>query len=218
VPQAVLGDNARALVLDRDPGTGHVRFNPAYLQFCRDWGSATAQAYRARRRQGRVGVKYASETGWRSSLRELLAREASVGLVCTRNYLYKTTHERPRSASKRRSGLRDRPNPRLVSRDRRLSRQSAVIHSRRRHHPQACRTAGAGPGGGWFVNSVSIFHGTALVAAHRRAVEPHISVIDRSHFEGLWRRPTASAISDPSALKALGRSLADYAALVGDVR
>ncbi len=66
VPQAVLGDNARALVLDRDPGTGHVRFNPAYLQFCRDWG-VTPRAcgpYRARTK-GKVesGVKYVKRNG-----------------------------------------------------------------------------------------------------------------------------------------------------------
>lgn len=60
VPQAVLGDNARALVTERDRGTGHVRFNPAYLQFCRDW-EVTPRAcgpYRARTK-GKVesGVK-----------------------------------------------------------------------------------------------------------------------------------------------------------------
>jgi transposase len=229
VPQAVLGDNARALVLDRDPGTGHVRFNPAYLQFCRDW-SVTPRAcgpYRARTK-GKVesGVKYVKRNGLAgrrfASFAEL---ERHLSAWCARvdARLHKTTYERPRERfeAAERAALRPLPNPRLVSRERRLSRRVSsdsfvdvdtirysVPHRLVRDRVEVLVRE----------DSVCIFHGAALVAEHRRAVEPHTSVIDRSHFEGLWRRPTASATSDPSALKALGRSLADYAALVGDVR
>jgi transposase len=37
VPRNLLGDNARALVIDRDRLTGTVWFHPAYLALCRDW-------------------------------------------------------------------------------------------------------------------------------------------------------------------------------------
>jgi hypothetical protein len=59
-------------------------------------------------------------------------------------------------------------------------------------------------------NTVRIFHASTLVADHHRSFEPHSQVIDRSHFDGIWRRsrPTIAGVQSP--LAALGRSLADY--------
>jgi transposase len=37
VPQEVLGDNAKALVLKHDRQAQTVEFHPSYLAFCRDW-------------------------------------------------------------------------------------------------------------------------------------------------------------------------------------
>jgi hypothetical protein len=66
---------------------------------------------------------------------------------------------------------------------------------------------------------VHIFHGTTLVAEHRRSSEPHTTVIDRSHLDGLWRRAsTVPSQPEASPLRALGRSLDDYAAVVGGTR
>lgn len=101
VPHEVLGDNARALVTDRDRGTGHVRFNPAYLLFCRDWG-VTPRAcgpYRARTK-GKVesGVKYVKRNGLAgrrfASFAEL---ESHLAAWCDRvdTRVHRTTHERP---------------------------------------------------------------------------------------------------------------------------
>jgi hypothetical protein len=61
---------------------------------------------------------------------------------------------------------------------------------------------------------VRIFHGTEVVAVHERSFEPYARVIDPRHFDGLWRQPQAEVgpISEP--LAAMGRSLADYAAVV----
>jgi len=59
---------------------------------------------------------------------------------------------------------------------------------------------------------VRIFYGADLVAEHRRSNEPHASVIEQSHYDGLLR-PVGSR-AQPAAggeLAALGRSLADYA-------
>lgn len=230
VPQAVLGDNARALVLERDAGTGHVRFNPAYLQFCRDWG-VTPRAcgpYRARTK-GKVesGVKYAKRNGLAgrrfASFAEL---ERHLAAWCARvdTRVHKTTHERPteRFEAAERAALQPLPSSCLVTRDRRLGRRVSadsfvdvdtvrysVPHRLVRDRVEVLVRE----------DSVRIFHGTTLVAEHRRSSEPHTTVIDRSHLDGLWRR-VATSPSQPEAspLQALGRSLDDYAAVVGGTR
>jgi hypothetical protein len=56
---------------------------------------------------------------------------------------------------------------------------------------------------------VRIFHGSTLVATHRRSSEPHSRVVDPSHWEGLWRLTPATP-PEASPLKALGRALSDY--------
>ena len=74
-------------------------------------------------------------------------------------------------------------------------------------------------------SEVRIFHGAALVATHRRSLEPHSVVRERAHFAGLWR-PTDIPTTEqpeptppvPSPLGALGRSLDDYAAVIGGAR
>jgi transposase len=230
VPQVVLGDNARALVLERDPGTGHVRFNPAYLQFCRDWG-VTPRAcgpYRARTK-GKVesGVKYAKRNGLAgrrfASFAEL---EAHLLAWCARvdARVHRTTRERPieRFEAAERSALQPLPSLHLVTRERRLSRRVSndsfvdvdtvrysVPHRLVRDRVEVLVLEG----------SVRIFHGTALVAEHRRSSEPGTRVVDPSHLDGLWRRSTSCpAEPEASPLQALGRCLADYEAVVGGTR
>ena len=61
VPRTLLGDNARALVLGRDRGTGTVVFHPTYLAFCRDWDvqPRACAPYRARTKgKTEAGVKF----------------------------------------------------------------------------------------------------------------------------------------------------------------
>jgi transposase len=61
VPRTLLGDNARALVVGRDRGTGTVVFHPGYLAFCRDWDvqPRLCAPYRARTNgKTEAGVKY----------------------------------------------------------------------------------------------------------------------------------------------------------------
>ncbi len=36
---------------------------------------------------------------------------------------------------------------------------------------------------------VGVFHGTTVLAEHERARAPHATVVDSSHFDGLWRSP-----------------------------
>jgi len=60
---------------------------------------------------------------------------------------------------------------------------------------------------------VRIFHGGKLVATHHRSSEPHSRVVDSAHWEGLWR-PTPAPQASASPLRALGRTLDDYAEVV----
>ena len=62
-------------------------------------------------------------------------------------------------------------------------------------------------------DDVRIFHGGSVVAKHRRSTEPHSRVVDPSHFEGLVRAE-AAPLPEASPLEAMGRRLADYAAVV----
>jgi hypothetical protein len=63
-------------------------------------------------------------------------------------------------------------------------------------------------------HAVEIFHGVVRVAEHRRSSEPHSRVLDPSHLDGLWKRAAAPPPASASALGAMGRSLADYEAVV----
>lgn len=225
VPQTVLGDNARALVLNRD-AAGQVRFNPSYLQFCRDW-DVTPRAcgpYRARTK-GKVesGVKYAKRNALAGrGFESFAALEVHLAAWITRvdRRVHKTTHVRPvdRFEETERGALRPLPSAALPLRERRMPRRvsgdsfvdvDTVRYSvpfrlvRDRVEVQVGETI------------VRVFHGTSLVATHARSFEPHSKVIDSSHFEGLWRRPAAIDPGEISPLAALGRSLEDYAAVVG---
>jgi hypothetical protein len=64
-------------------------------------------------------------------------------------------------------------------------------------------------------DTVRIFHGSTLVATHRRVREPYARVLEPAHVAGLWRvTPTDTAPSDVAPLAALGRSLDAYAAVI----
>src|SRR5262249_29306420 len=63
------------------------------------------------------------------------------------------------------------------------------------------------------LETVRIFHGARLVATHARSSEPFARVIDPAHYAGLWR-PTMTPVADGASLAALGRDLADYAAVI----
>jgi hypothetical protein len=198
-----------------------VRFNPAFLQFCRDW-EVTPRAcrpYRARTK-GKVesGVKYVKRNGIAGRCFESFAAlEAHLARWSARvdRRVHKTTHEKPadRFEHLERAALRPLPERPLQVRERsltrRVSNESLVdIDTVRYSVPHRLVRDRVEVQVG--TNTVRIFHGSALVANHHRSFEPHSQVIDRSHFDGIWRRsrPTIAGVQSP--LAALGRSLADY--------
>jgi hypothetical protein len=63
---------------------------------------------------------------------------------------------------------------------------------------------------------VQIFHGTTVVATHRRVREPCARVLEPAHVAGLWRTTAPDAVArNGASLAALGRSLETYAAIIG---
>lgn len=228
VPRVVLGDNARALVLGRDRATGTVTFHPGYLAFCRDWDvqPRACAPYRARTKgKTEAGVKYVKRNGLAAlAFTSFAALEAHVAawLATADQRVHGTTHETPLARFERAERAALRPLPVYVGprREQRLRRRVAhdalvdidtvrysVPHRLVRDHVEVALDR----------DTVRIFHGTTLVATHRRSYEPYSRIVDPAHWAGLWRVASASP-EDTAPLAPLGRSLDDYAAVVGGTR
>jgi transposase len=230
VPRTVLGDNARALVVDRDRATGAVHFHPAYLAFCRDWDvqPRACAPYRARSK-GKVesGVKYVKRNalaGLAFDSFSALEQHLSAWMPQADARIHGTTHEIPleRFLREEQSALRPLPVRPLPRREQRLRRRVAhdafidvetvrdsVPYQLVRDHVDVAVDE----------ETVRIFHGTTLVATHLRTREPHARVLDPAHVAGLWRVTTS--VPEPmndAPLAACGRSLEVYAAVVGEMR
>jgi transposase len=225
VPRVVLGDNARALVVGRDRATGTVTFHPGYLAFCRDWDvqPRACAPYRARTKgKTEAGVKYVKRNGLADlAFPSFAALEAHLAawLVTADQRVHGTTHETPLARFEREERAALRPLPVYVGprREQRVGRRVAhdalvdvdtvrysVPHRFVRDHVEVALDH----------DTVRIFHGTTLIATHRRSCEPYSRVVDPAHWAGLWR--VASAPREATAsLAQLGRSLDDYAAVVG---
>jgi transposase len=228
VPRTVLGDNARPLVRARDRATGTVIFHPAYLAFCRDWDvqPRACAPYRARTKgKTEAGVKYVK--------RNALADQAFESFAALEQYLgawmtttadqrrHGTTREAPlvRFDRDERAALRSLPVRALPRREQRLRRRVAtdafvdidtvrysVPHRLVRDHVEVLVGE----------HEVRIFHGADAVAVHGRSREPYARVIDPAHYAGLWRLREAEGEPEARAtLAPLGRSLQDYAAVIG---
>jgi transposase len=225
VPVDVLGDNAKALVLDRDKEAGTVRFHPTYLSFCRDWDvqPKACGPYRARtkgktesgvkyvKRNALAGRRFASFAELEGHLVEWMREEADVRI-------HGTTHERPIDRFERdeKAALRPLPLRPLPRRQQRLKRRVAhdalvdvdtvrysVPHQHVREHVEVV----VGD------EQVRVYRGPELIATHVRSREPYARVVVPAHWKGLWRT-TSVEVMAPSNLPALGRTLDEYAAVI----
>jgi transposase len=220
----VLGDNARPLVQGRDRATGTVTFHPGYVAFCRDWDvqPRACAPYRARTK-GKV------ESGVKFVKRNALAGRTFASFAALEQHLaqwmdeadqriHGTTHERPcdRFVRDEQAALRPLPARPLPRREQRLRRRVAsdafvdvetvrysVPYQLVRDHVDVAIDE----------QTVRIFHGSDLVAMHARSREPFARVVEPAHLAGLWRVTT---VREPvgDTLAALGRSLAEYEAVV----
>lgn len=223
VTQTVLVDNAGALVVGRDRVAQTVRFHPAFVAFCRDWGIVprACQPYRARTKgKTESGVKYVKRNaiaGREFESFAALETHLATWTVEADRRVHGTTYEIPVERFERdeRSALAPLPARPLVVRQRRLKRRVAAdclvdVDTIRYSVPHRLVRDDVEVLVG--DDEVSIFHAGAVVAVHRRSFEPHSRVVDQAHYAGLWRRKTEAPV-DTAPLAALGRSLADYAAL-----
>lgn len=227
VTATILGDNARALVLGRDRATGTVHFHPAYLAFCRDWGvqPRACAPYRARTKgKTESGVKYVKRNALAGLTFEsfsALEQHLAGWMLEADRRVHGTTHEAPldRFVRDEQAALRPLPARPLPRREQRLRRRVAhdafvdvetVRYSVPYHLVREHVDVAVGD------ETVRIFHGTTLVATHRRVREPYAQVLEPAHVAGLWRvAPTEPAPADVVSLAPLGRSLDAYAAVIG---
>jgi len=225
VVRDILGDNAKALVVDRDRSTCTVRFHPAYLAFCRDWDvqPRACAPYRARTK-GKIesGVKYVKRNALAGRAFESfheLEEHLRLWMFEADRRVHGTTFERPIDRFHRDEVMALRPLPArpLRARQQRMLRRVAndslvdidtvrysVPHRLVRDRVEVALGD----------SEVRIYHGAQLVAVHPRSFEPHAMVRDFAHYAGLWRAPTAAASPTPDtgSLAAYGRSLHDYQA------
>ena len=200
VPRTVLGDNARALVVDHDRVARLVTFHPAYVAFAKDWGFTPRACgpYRAR-------TKGKTESGVKYVKRNALAGRSFASFEAVQSHLaawmreadereHGTTHEPPRRRFERdeRHALQPLPFLALPIRERRLKRRVAhdalvdvdtvrysVPHRLVREHVDVAVGEG----------EVRIYFGGELVATHARSEEPFAHVTQAAHYAGLWRTP-----------------------------
>jgi transposase len=227
VPRTLLGDNPRALVLGRDRATGSVVFHPTYLAFCRDWDvqPRACAPYRARTKgKTEAGVKYTKHNGLADQDFDSFAAletHLAAWMVTADQRIHGTTHEAPivRFDRDERQTLRPVPVRALPRREQRLRRRvanDAFIDVDTVRYSVPHRLVRDSVDVVIEEQHIRIVHGTTVVATHRRSFEPFDRVIDPAHFAGLWR--PAAVSTDPTALGALGRDLADYAAVIAGGR
>src|SRR6476659_8348693 len=198
VPRTLLGDNARALVVGRDRGTGTVLFHPTYLAFCRDWDvqPRACAPYRARTKgKTEAGVKFVKRNGLADQAFDSFAAldaHLTAWMTMAAEREHGTTHEAPSVRFQRaeRPMLRPLPARALPWREQRLRRRVAhdafvdvdtvrysVPYRLVRDHVDVSIDE----------QIVRIFHGPTLIATHARSREPYARVSDPTHFAGLWR-------------------------------
>lgn len=228
VPQTLLGDNARALVLAHDRGTQTVTFQPAYVAFCRDWGVVPRACgpYRARTKgKTEAGVKYVKRNALAGRVFASFAAletHLQAWMQAADHRVHGTTHEPPAERFRRveAAALQPLPQRALAVRVRRESRRVALdalvdVDTVRYSVPHTLVRARVAVQVEERV--VRIYDGPRLVATHRRSREPYARIVDPAHVRGLWRvvssAPVASAPA-PSPLEQLGRSLREYAAVI----
>jgi transposase len=223
VTATLLVDNARALVKRHDREARVVEFHEGLVALCRDFDCSprACAPYRARTK-GKVesGVKYVKRNALAdrafTSFAELEAHLSS-WMAQADLRVHGTTHEVPLERFRRAEqvALRPLPSPRVVVRARRLQRRVANdalvdVDTVRYSVPHRLVRAHVAVDVG--EARVRIYDGAQLVADHERTNEPHAKVIDAAHHEGLWRTPATKAVE---RLEEMGRSLADYEAIVG---
>ena len=227
VTRTVLCDNARALVLHHDRESRAVTFHPAFLAFCRDWGTQPRACgpYRARTKgKSEAGVKYVKGNFFAGRDFESFAsleQQFDAWLDESDQRVHGTTHRRPLElfVEKEQTALRPLPAPRVEPPVRRLARKvanDAMVDVDTVRYSVPVRFVRTQVEVETRATHVQIYCDGVCIATHARSHEPHARVVDRSHYDSVFR--TERAANDEalgaSSLAAMGRSLSQYEAFV----
>lgn len=223
VTQTVLVDNAKALIIDRDGATARV--HPAFEAFCKDWSVAVraCRPYRARTKgKTERGVGYAKGNALAGRQFETwMALEAHLEswMRMADERIHGTTHEPPqlrfeRDEAAALAALPARPLPVRQRRETRVVAADCFVNVDTVRYSVPHRLVRRSVQVLVGDDEVVVFDGDEIVARHARRAEPHQRVVDPAHFEGLCRVTTSDRLVT-TPLAPHGRSLADYAAVVG---
>ena len=234
VPEEVLLDNARALVLHHDPASREVVLNPKLHAFARHWGFRVQACapYRARTKgKDERGVGYVKRNAVAGRAFESFAALEAHLAQWTREVAdvraHGTTGEAPmvRFARDEAAALRPLPDrgPFLAARE--LSRRvgaDCAVEVDTNAYSVPWRLIGERVHVLVTMKTVAIVHAGVEVARHPRSAGRRGRITERAHFAGvagaegaMGRRSTAEASAAPVAVPALLRPLAEYEALVG---
>lgn len=233
VPEEVLMDNPRALVVRHDTTSRQVRFNDKLLAIAKHWGFVprACAPYRARTKgKTENGVGYVKKNAiaghsfasWEAFEAHLARWERDVANV----RIHGTTGEAPmvrfeRDEAHRLKPLRDRPSFGSLRELTRIVGNDCAIEVDTNSYSVPWRLIGERVAVTVAAGEVRIRHGVRVVAVHPQEQGRRQRIIDLAHLEGVAGRDGAvrrTAVETPSidpAPPALLRPLAEYEAVAG---
>ncbi len=234
VPEEVLLDNARALILHHDAATREVVLNPKLHAFARHWGFRVQACapYRARTKgKDERGVGYVKGNAVAGRTFESFAALEAHLAEWTREIadqrVHGTTGEAPmvRFARDEAAALRPLPDrgPFLAARE--LSRRvgaDCAVEIETNAYSVPWRLIGERVSVLVTAETVQVTHAGIEVARHPRSADRRGRFTDRAHFEGVAgaagrvvREDAEAAEAAPIPAPALLRPLAEYEAVAG---
>lgn len=233
VPEEVLMDNPRALVVRHDTTSRQVRFNDKLLAIAKHWGFVprACAPYRARTKgKTENGVGYVKKNAiaghsfasWEAFEAHLARWERDVANV----RIHGTTGEAPmvrfeRDEAHRLKPLRDRPSFGSLRELTRVVGNDCAIEVDTNSYSVPWRLIGERVAVTVAAGEVRIRHGVRVVAVHPQEQGRRQRVIDLAHLEGVAgrdgavRRTAVETTSSDPAPPALLRPLAEYEAVAG---
>jgi transposase len=233
VPEEVLMDNPRALVVQHDAVSRQVRFNDKLMAFAKHWGFAprACAPYRARTKgKTENGVGYVKKNAvaghcfasWEAFEAHLARWEREVANVRTHG----TTGEAPitrfeRDEAHRLKPLGGRPSFGSIRELTRIVGNDCAVEVDTNSYSVPWRLIGERVAVTIAAGEVRIRHGAREVAAHAEAQGRRQRSIDRAHLDGVAgcgaaiRREPAEASAIRPMAPALLRPLSEYEAVIG---
>lgn len=235
VPETVLLDNAKALVLEPRREGAPAVFHPRLLAFAKHWGfrPVACAAYRARTKgKDERGVGYVKRNALAGHAFESLAHLEAHLTTWTREVadvrVHGTTGEPPlerfrRDEAHRLRPLADRPSFQPTREWVRRVQADCTVELHRNWYSVPWRLIGEAVRVVQHGERLTVRHGAAVVAEHQVAAGARVRRVDPAHLAGISgyavrlpappEPPPAVAAGAPALL----RPLAEYAAAVGEL-